>query len=402
MKLFQKRGVAALVMVLAIVAGIAIGQAKKPDTSQKASTAVVGAYTYVYDQKGVLTDATMGHIDAMNASLFAQTGAQIAVEVIGSTGSQTISAYAQSQFERLGVGSSERNNGILLILALDNLYNGQPGGDYYVAWGSGWSSSEQESIHSIVMERMEDDFAAGKYDDAVAGTFDALVTYLADGYGVTVRENYIPAVRNTYSALSGNYSTQTTGYVEPAAGSLLRQVFTLLIVLLVLWMILDAFRWSRYRRRYLRPGMGVPTVMYYPVFWGRRWYRPRPPRRSFWDDGPRGPRGPGGPGGTFGGPRSGGGRGGFGGGSFGGGGGRGGFGGGSFGGGGGRGGFGGGSFGGGGGRGSFGGGSFGGGGGRGGFGGGSFGGGGGRGGFGGGSFGGGGGRGGFGGGGGRH
>ena len=36
-------------------------------------------------------------------------------------------------------------------------------------------------------------------------------------------------------------------------------------------------RYSRYRRRYLRPGMGRPTVLYYPIFWGRP-QRPRPPR----------------------------------------------------------------------------------------------------------------------------
>jgi len=37
----------------------------------------------------------------------------------------------------LGVGSAERNNGILLLVALDNYYKGQPGGDYYIGWGSG-------------------------------------------------------------------------------------------------------------------------------------------------------------------------------------------------------------------------------------------------------------------------
>lgn len=77
MKFFQKRAVAAVVLILAIVAGVVIGQAKKPDTGGQASTAIVGSYTYVYDYAGVLTDETMEHIDAMNASLFAQTGAQI-------------------------------------------------------------------------------------------------------------------------------------------------------------------------------------------------------------------------------------------------------------------------------------------------------------------------------------
>jgi len=357
MKLFQKRGAAAVVLVLAIVASIAIGQAKKPTDTTPASTAVSGSYTYVYDTAGALKNDTKEHIDAMNASLFAQTGAQIVVEVISSTGSTDIADYAQSEFTRMGIGSAERDNGILLLLALDNYYNGQPGGDYYVAWGSGWSSGESNSIYSIVMNGMESDFVSGNYDGAVSSTFADLVDYLSDHYGVTVKENYIPAANDTYSALSGGYYTVTTGRVEASAGSIVGGFVALLIVLLVIWMILDAFRWRAYRRRYLQPGMGIPTVWYYPVFWGHSWWRPRPPR------GPRPPRddhrgGPGGfggggfGGGGFGGGSrpSGGSRGGFGGGSRPSGGGRGGFGGGSFGGGGGRGGFGGGSFGGGGGR----------------------------------------------------
>lgn len=42
MKFFQKRAVAAVVLILAIVAGVVIGQAKKPDTGGQASTAIVG------------------------------------------------------------------------------------------------------------------------------------------------------------------------------------------------------------------------------------------------------------------------------------------------------------------------------------------------------------------------
>ena len=139
MKIFQKRPVAAVVLILAIVVSIGIGQAKKPADTGPASTAIQGSYTYVYDDQGVLSDKTCSHIDAINESLFAQTGAQIAVEVISNTGSQDIATYADNEFNRLGVGSAERNNGVLLFLALDNYYNGQPG------------SPQQEMISSFIV-----------------------------------------------------------------------------------------------------------------------------------------------------------------------------------------------------------------------------------------------------------
>jgi len=369
MKIFQKRGTAIAVMVLAIVSAVAIGRARMPDTSEEARTEVSGSYQYVLDTENVISADTKAYIDAMNHSLFAQTGAQIAVEVIDTTGSMDIAAYTEKEFVRLGVGSWERDNGILLLLALDNYYNGQPGGDYYMAWGSGWSENETYTLQDILWTCMEGPFAAGDYDAAVLTTFGELVDYLADGYGVTVKENYIPAMRESFSSQAGDYATVTYGYVAPGVGEVIVGLFFLLVMLFILWVMLDGVRYRSYRRRYCRPGMGIPTVMYYPVFWGRpRRRRPPPPPR-----GPRGPRPPhgggfgggprppmgGGPrppygggsrpnrpsGGSFGGAGRGRGFGGsFGGGSFGGGAGRGG----SFGG---RGGFGGGSFGGGAGRG---------------------------------------------------
>lgn len=378
MKLFQKRSVAAIVMVAAIVAGILLGQARKPDTSEKATTNLSGSYQYTFDTEGVISEKTMKYIDAMNASLFAQTGAQIVVDVLDTTGNTDIDVYAEERFESLGVGSAERDNGILLVLALENYYNGQPVGDYYIAWGSGWGGSETNNFQNILWDEMEAPFVAGNYDKAVRNTFDELVDYLADGYGVTVQENYIPAVRDSYHSISGNYGTVNSGYIAPTAGSVFSKMIVLLLVLLLVWVILDNVRYKRYRKRYLRPGMGIPTRPYYPVFWGRprRRRAPRPPRRpppppnggnrrppnSGGFGGSHRPLGGGGfagtrrppSGGSFRGGSSfgGAGRGGsFGGGSFGGGAGRGSFGGGSFGGGAGRGGFGGGSFGGGAGRG---------------------------------------------------
>ena len=342
MKFFQKRAVAVAVLVLAIVAGAAIGQAKRPDSSGEASTAIVGTYTYAYDYAGVLTDGTMEHIDAMNASLFAQTGAQILVDVVNSTGGVDIMDYAVDLGNTYGVGSAERNNGVVMLLALDNISQSGLQGDYCVVVGTGLEEYADDFV-SLQSYYLESDFAAGNYDDGVRAAFDAFIDWFADHYGVTIREGYIPAVRETYSSGSG-YHTVTTGYVAPAFGALVSGVVSLLLVLLVLWVILDGVRYSRYRRRYLRPGMGRPPVVYYPIFWGRP-RRPRPPRPPSPPRAPRPPRRP--PTGGFGGGTFGGSRGGtFGGGSFGrSGGSRGSFGGGSFGrSGGSRGGFGGGSF----------------------------------------------------------
>ena len=89
------------------------------------------------------------------------------------------------------------------------------------------------------------------YSDYELGRLNVPVSALhtlADYYGVSIRENYIPATSRNYSTVSG-YHTETTGYVERSTGSILGGFVTLMLVLLVIWMILDAMRWSRYRRR---------------------------------------------------------------------------------------------------------------------------------------------------------
>ena len=239
---------------------------------------------------------------------------------MGSTGEEDIIDYAANLGNTYGVGSAERNNGVVMVLALDNISQSGLPGDYCVVVGEGLESYEDD-FASMQSYYLEGDFAAGDYDAGVLATFDAFVDWFADFYGVTIREGYIPAVRETYSSGSGYY-TETYGYVAEPIGPLMIGLITLLLILLLIWVILDRFRYQRYRRRYLRPGMGRPTVLYYPIFWGRP-RRPRPPRP------PRPPRAPHPPrrppsGGSFGGSSFGGGtfggsRGGFfGGGSFGG------------------------------------------------------------------------------------
>ena len=174
MKIFQNRRTAALVLALAVAVSIFIGQVKKPEDTTPAVTSVTGSYTYVLDERNVVSDKTGEHIDGINVSLFAQTGAQIVVEVIGSTGSTDIADYARTEFDRLGIGSAERNNGVLILLALDNYYMGQPGGDYYTGYGSGFSSGEGQTIVTLVNEHLENDFVRGDYDAGVRETFYAV------------------------------------------------------------------------------------------------------------------------------------------------------------------------------------------------------------------------------------
>ena len=88
MKFFRKQGTAITVMVLAMAVSVFIGLRRAEDRTQPPHTEVTGSYQYVLDTENVISAETKSYIDGMNHSLFAQTGAQIAVEDISDTGDQ--------------------------------------------------------------------------------------------------------------------------------------------------------------------------------------------------------------------------------------------------------------------------------------------------------------------------
>ena len=279
MKFFQKRSVAMVIMVLAVIAGTLIGQSKTP-----AESGVTGSFAYLlHNEGGVISQDTASLIASANESLFAQTGAQIVVDVIRTTGSKDIVDYAEEVFVQYGIGSRERDNGLLIVLALENEYNGAPNGDYTLSWGSGFNSSQQIQLEDILYETLEDYFTAKQYDSGVKHAFQSLVAYLEELYGVTVRPGYLSQAGN-YQAIAGGYAS--TGPAQ-SLGALVVQVAVLLVILLAVWMLLDAMRYRSYRRRYWGPTViGVPRSRYYPIFWGRP-RRPSPPPPPGGFGGPR-------------------------------------------------------------------------------------------------------------------
>lgn len=293
MKFLKKRAVAITVMVLAMITAVVIGQAGKPvDDGKEPHTAILGSYTYVRDDAGVLKEQTIEYIVGMNESLFAQTGAQIMVQTVKSTGKQSIEEYAIELGNLYQIGDENRDNGLVLVLALDNISSGGLKGDYWVEPGDGIYDYVNQ-LDELCRAYLEWDFAAGDYDAGVRKTFDAFIEWFEKHYRVDVRYNYIPVVRENFSA--GNYYTHTLGHVESTAGEILANLIVLMFVLLMIWVIVDAIRWNSYRARYMRPGMGIPTVTYRPIFWGRPRRRivvhHRPPR-GFGGPGPRHYSGP--------------------------------------------------------------------------------------------------------------
>lgn len=262
MKFFQKRGVAIAVLVLAILASSAWGLSKAPtDTASAVDRATLdtsldtAAYEqYVRDEAGLLSSKTEERISLYNANWDAMFGGIMAV--VSEKTSNDLEGDAWNWADTFQLSE----NDAILILAKNER-------TYYVLASGTFYDRLSDLPQSFVDSCMAQDASDGNFDDAALALFDAL-------HAEHASEKY----------WSGNAS-------EDAEFAATVMSFVLLLAaLFILWIILDRIRYNRYRRRYLVPGMGRPTVVYRPIFWGRP-RRPRPPRAPRPPKGPRPPQG---------------------------------------------------------------------------------------------------------------
>ena len=259
MKFFQKRSVAAAVMVLAILIGLGLGQAKRPSVpapepdsapfDESLSTAAFEQY--IQDRADILSAKTEKRLSLYNAN-----------------------------WDRLG-------HSILAVVTLAE----NPGDLESAAWSWAGEMELGEDDAILVMSTGAQDcylFTGGRFYDRFDGREnDYLTSYLYEGF---MAGDYDNAVLNLFSHVHGLFEGETGNY--GGGDVLLANVFALVFVLVVLLVVLSSVDRMRYNTWYGRyGGMPAPPVVFRPIiFWrGPGWYQRRPPRP------PRPPRGPGGP-----------------------------------------------------------------------------------------------------------
>lgn len=270
---------------------------------------------YAADYANVLSSATEDMIINYNGALEQQCqGAQIVVVTVDYLDGMYCDEYAYQLFNDWGVGSSEYNNGMLLLLAVQE-------NKAWLAYGLGLNSKlDTNDVDNMLDKYFWDDFDAGKYDAAVTTLFKALLNWYDEEYGSstassgTQNSSAQSSYQNSYSNDAGHYYNNYGGY---GFVQVIRSIIKTGIIIVIIIAIFGG------NRRGGRGGGGgggswLPWLLFFnSQARNHRHYNDR----NNWP--PRGPGGLGGSGGFGGGFGGGSGRGGFGGG-FGGGSGRGG------------------------------------------------------------------------------
>ena len=211
----------------------------------------------VVDGAGVLSSSTVQTITELNAQLESScSGAQISVLTVEYTGNDSTEDYATQAFNAWGIGSSSKNNGVLILLVMESAQYAD--GDYYLTYGDGFRNTTLAKQSSAIAQTMEDQFAARDYDGAVTTCARNVASTIADIYGVSL------------SGSAGNGSTVQPGYQggQSSGGSALTDILTLVVSVVLLIVIIRSMAY----------------VFASPCGWLWCFGGPRPPRRR------RGPR----------------------------------------------------------------------------------------------------------------
>ena len=258
---------------------------------------------YVYDGANVLSYETEGHIVFCNRELYDECGAQIVFVTVDTVGGETMEDYCLSLINDWQVGDARKQNGFVVVLAIDDDdYGWMPGTGLDLEMSAG-------IVHALADEYLEPDFADRDYDAGARKLFDALFERIADicGADVTLEDGdarfeawleteqgdaWAEEGRARQDAMSapsggcagGGCAMLGLNCLGCGCGGL--GVILLLVFLLLLVGVGGGFGYRRYRRYH--PPVHPRPPRQRGWFWGgpRPGSAPRPPRT------PRSPRPP--------------------------------------------------------------------------------------------------------------
>lgn len=176
---------------------------------------------YCADYANVLSADTEQMIIDYNGALEQQCrGAQLVVVTVDYLDGMYCDEYAYQLFNDWGVGSGQYNNGMLLLLAVEE-------SKAWLAYGLGLNSEiSSDDVDNLMEKYFWDDFDAGEYDKAVTKLFKALLKWYDDLYG-----NNVSNAAKTSSS-SGVY--QQNSYADSGSSSPLSGIIRLVILIIIL------------------------------------------------------------------------------------------------------------------------------------------------------------------------
>ena len=132
---------------------------------------------YINDFADVLSDSTERYIKSNAASLEELTSAQVVVVTINGIGDEVLEDYSLGLFRKWGIGSREKNNGVLILVDV-------AGRQSRIEVGYGLEGALPDGKTGRIQDRaMIPHFKEGDYDTGIIEGFNAIVNEIYHEYG---------------------------------------------------------------------------------------------------------------------------------------------------------------------------------------------------------------------------
>jgi len=213
-------------LVWSLVAPYALGAAVIPDPPRD---------FYCLDQANILAGSTEKAIINSGRELAKSTGAQIVVVTINSLGDAALEEYANELFRKWGIGDKEKNNGVLLLVAIKERKS-------RIEVGYGLEGILPDGKTGRIQDQyLLPFFKQGEYDQGIINTYNAILREVGREYGQEFKA----------IAPAGNTPESKTGR-DISWG----EVILILLVLCIIFFGRRLFRrrrrlrrWRKFRRR---------------------------------------------------------------------------------------------------------------------------------------------------------
>ncbi|MGK0465386.1 TPM domain-containing protein [Clostridium sp.] len=161
------------------------------------------ASKYINDYVGEIDAESAQYIMSVGKELEDKTGSQAIVVVIDTLEGEPIETYANGIFREWGIGQNDKNNGLLILLSINER-------KWRVEVGTGLEGA----VTDIYSSRVMNEFAVPKFKQSQYGiglreAYSVLSDNIAKEYSVTLDKNinvpkYAEKIENSSSSKSGN------------------------------------------------------------------------------------------------------------------------------------------------------------------------------------------------------
>lgn len=135
---------------------------------------------YVNDSANIIDSNLEDYIIKMNKQLYSKTGAQIVVVSVNSLEGMSVEDYAVELFRSYGIGSKEKNNGVLLLVS-----TGERKARVEVGYGLEGRITDGKAgriLSNYIVPYLKND----NWNDGIENGFNAILAEVCEEYNVTI------------------------------------------------------------------------------------------------------------------------------------------------------------------------------------------------------------------------